>query len=305
MPNTKPNDTTKPAQRRLLTSIVSEHLILPCAGLPVSSGYRGTLMKTGTSRHPKLKALARVLGTTRRDAVGILELLWEFTAEYAPRGDIGRHTNSEIGDAVEWLASADEFVSALDTTGWIDACPEHRYVIHDWHKHAPSYLKKRLERSETTFICLVCRTADNGCRNLPNGSINPTQPNPTQSNLTQPIPAGDRHSKSGKELINLYGEKVKQPSTDTSIPQARKNAAKLLKTVSFEDLTQAVLNYAESCEALDKENDFRKNAGNFFGRESVYENFLPDAYQKPQAAPSASAKRKAKLTQWAGKGEKA
>lgn len=115
----------------------------------------------------------------------------------------------------------------------------------------------------------------------------------------------DCRNRQGKELVILYGEKVKQPSTDTSIPQARKNAAKLLKTVSFEDLTQAVLNYAESCEALDKENDFRKNAGNFFGRESVYENFLPSVYQKPQAAPSASAKRKAKLAQWAGKGEKA
>ena len=109
----------------------------------------------------------------------------------------------------------------------------------------------------------------------------------------------------GKELVNLYGEKVKQPSTDTSRPQARKNAAKLLKTVSFEDLKQAVLNYAEACEVLDKENDFRKNAGNFFGRESVYEDFLPSVYQKPQAAPSASAKVKAKLAQWAGKGGKA
>ena len=256
-------------------------------------------MKRATSRHPKIFHLMREISITRRDAVGLLELLWEFTAEYAPRGDIGRHTDLAIAAALEWNGNPDELMRGLRESGWIDVSEEHRIVIHDWIDHAPEYVKKRVQRSDTTF---VQTTADNGGQRLP------TIPNPTQPNLTQPNPTQPperRREIQGKELVTLYGEKVKQPSTDTSIPQARKNAAKLLKTVSFEDLTQSVLNYAESCEALDKENDFRKNAGNFFGRESVYENFLPDAYQKPQAAPSASAKRKAKLAQWAGKGSKA
>ena len=87
----------------------------------------------------------------------------------------------------------------------------------------------------------------------------------------------------GKELVKLYGEVVKPPAHDTSRSQAKKNAANLLKTIAYADLEQAVKNYAESCDILDKGPRYRKNAGNFFGKEAVHEGFMPDVYERPEA----------------------
>ena len=81
-------------------------------------------------------------------------------------------------------------------------------------------------------------------------------------------------------MIRLYGELIKAPSEDHSRHQAKKNAAKLMQKEShtFEDLAAAVRNYAQFSEAHGREPEFRKNAGNFFGRERVFEEYMPDAY---------------------------
>ncbi len=96
----------------------------------------------------------------------------------------------------------------------------------------------------------------------------------------------------GKELIKLYGEIVKPPAHDTSRSQAKKNAADLLKTVTHADLEQAVKNYAESCDILDKGPRYRKNAGNFFGKEAVYEGFVPSVYERPKPSKPCGSIRK-------------
>jgi hypothetical protein len=87
-----------------------------------------------------------------------------------------------------------------------------------------------------------------------------------------------------KEVVGLYQNKVKSTAQgDTSGPQARKNVARLLREGQTPaDLRQAVVNYAEFCTILGKDPEFRKNAGNFFGREAVYQEFLPQTYKKPQ-----------------------
>lgn len=89
----------------------------------------------------------------------------------------------------------------------------------------------------------------------------------------------------GEALVALYGEKVKVPSLDTSRHQATKNADRRIREGdTFDDLEQAVLNYAEHCLLRKSEPEFRKNAGNFFGREEIYKQFLPSAYEPPPEA---------------------
>jgi len=135
---------------------------------------KGAYLKKGTSRHPKLLMFAKMLRITRRDAVGLLELLWEFTTDHAPRGDIGKWTNEAIAEAVDWKGSAEKLVEALllcgsGRAGWLEPHIECRLLVHDWQEHAPSWLKGSLQRQGINFFS-------------PAPPLN-TQPIP---NLTQP-----------------------------------------------------------------------------------------------------------------------
>jgi hypothetical protein len=85
-------------------------------------------MKRGTPKHPKLDNLCEVLNIRRPLAVGFLELLWHFTAEFAPQGDVGKYTYKRIEAAVEWGGGVSggrrekpgALMTALCDTGWLD-----------------------------------------------------------------------------------------------------------------------------------------------------------------------------------------
>jgi len=110
-------------------------------------------MKRGTHDHPKLKALARTLGVPRPHAIGVLELLWYFTATYAPRGDVGRYSDADIAEACEWPPDRDpsELVRALVSCRWLDEHPTYRLVVHDWPEHADPYVHATLAKRGETF----------------------------------------------------------------------------------------------------------------------------------------------------------
>ena len=109
-------------------------------------------MKRGAPRHPKIADLCSLAKIRRPYAVGYLELLWHFTAEFAPQGDIGRFSDKRIESAVEWSGPAGKLVQSLTDSGWIDKSPDHRLVIHDWHEHADDSVKKKLSRSGLPFL---------------------------------------------------------------------------------------------------------------------------------------------------------
>ena len=109
-------------------------------------------MKRGTESHPKLKRLARVLGIHRAQALGHLELLWQFTAAYAPRGDVGRHDDIEIEEGALWDGELGQLVQALVACGWLEESPEHRLIVHEWDVHATNACRLSLSRrGEDTF----------------------------------------------------------------------------------------------------------------------------------------------------------
>ncbi len=102
-----------------------------------------------TTQTGKFKLLARrlrtALGTTPISVetltVGLLERLWHATATSAPRGDIGRYDDELIAEMMGWNGPAEVLVNALADSGWLDRHQEHRFVVHDWHDHAPNYVK--------------------------------------------------------------------------------------------------------------------------------------------------------------------
>jgi hypothetical protein len=80
-------------------------------------------------------------------------MLWHFTAQYCPRGDIGRYTDDEIAEACAWPEDrpARELIEALIECRLLDPHPEHRLVVHDWADHAEDSVHTRLARAGELF----------------------------------------------------------------------------------------------------------------------------------------------------------
>jgi len=116
-------------------------------------------MKRGTPDHPKTHGLAAALGVGVPQAVGHLEILWHWTAKFAPQGDVGRWADVDIERAAMWTGEPGALVRALVASRYLDACQQHRLVVHDWHEHADDGTKKALQRKGLKF---VRTTADNG-----------------------------------------------------------------------------------------------------------------------------------------------
>jgi hypothetical protein len=104
--------------------------------------------------------LADILGLPQYSAVGLLEMLFHFTAQYAPEGDIGRYSDKRIATGMAWHGKPGKLLGALAAAGWIDSCAETattsaqtggtcaqpRWVVHGWSEHADRSVLARLHR---------------------------------------------------------------------------------------------------------------------------------------------------------------
>jgi len=95
--------------------------------------------------------LSRRLRVSLPEAVGTMELLWHWVAEYLPRGDIGRSEDWEIASAVHWKKDPEELVRALVEEHWLDEHPTCRLVVHDWPEHCEESVHTRLARARDFF----------------------------------------------------------------------------------------------------------------------------------------------------------
>ncbi len=115
----------------------------------------GGSMKRGAPTHPKVYDLAARMNIPHALAVGYLELLWHFTARYAPQGDVGRHSDDSIAKACLYQGPASRLVSAMCASGWLEVSPRYRLVVHDWHEHADDVTKKSLARKSLPFLSVI------------------------------------------------------------------------------------------------------------------------------------------------------
>ena len=153
-------------------------------------------MKRETLRHPKTYDLASRLGCSRPEALGFLTLLWDFTADMATDGSVGRWPDGSIAGACDWRGQADEFICALVDAGWLDRDPTHRLLVHDWHDHCERWVKAKLDKAgkkfatqtvEQTTEPTVEPTTERLCSTRPNQTKpNQTKPNQTKPNQTPP-----------------------------------------------------------------------------------------------------------------------
>lgn len=162
-----------------------------------------TMAFSQVSNHPKFADLKVMLKRPKFAVLGCLEALWHFTAEYAPRGDVGRFSDAQIEAWVDWDGEPGELVRALVAARFLDVDVEHRLAVHDWADYAPDYVKKRIKRQGLDFVrakryipsAVVQTSADIGSgfeKSATNGCLpNPTEPNPTEPNRS-PLPPIDQ-----------------------------------------------------------------------------------------------------------------
>ena len=109
-------------------------------------------MLKGAFTSPKIRLLAVKLGVPFPHALGICGMLWNFTANHAPCGDVGRHDDASIAIAVEWPGDPKALVAALVGTRLVDEHPQHRLVIHDWEHHCPHYVRSKVARAGMSLV---------------------------------------------------------------------------------------------------------------------------------------------------------
>lgn len=167
-------------------------------------------MKLATPQSTKFLKLKRRLSLTHWQCVGLLESVWLFTQLNAPEGDIGKHDDEDIAAAIEWGGSHTELITALTECGFIDECDERRLVVHDWHDHAPTYLKGAMAKHGKEFCRPVRKSAKQPAKQRARGGSdvsrtppkqpapNHTKPNQTKPNPTTSLPADAGPPATGK-----------------------------------------------------------------------------------------------------------
>lgn len=124
-------------------------------------------------------------------AIGMLERLWHATANDAFRGDIGKLTNDEIAESIGWFGNADLIVSILVATRWLDVSDQFRLVVHDWHEHAPTWVKGNALKYGGFVTGTSSKEPPIGDspKEPPQGSLLPSQAKPSLSkpSLANPI----------------------------------------------------------------------------------------------------------------------
>lgn len=137
--------------------------------------------------HPKVKRLARLIGTSVPAALGHLHCLWWWAMDYADDGDVSRYDEFDLAEAALWDGDATTFVKALQscgpggTSGFLDDSQ-----LHDWWDYAGKLVERRQrdrERKAKARTKPVRGTSDGHPQEVSETAYVPNPTQPTQPNL--------------------------------------------------------------------------------------------------------------------------
>lgn len=152
--------------------------------------------------HPKVARLCRLLDCSRREAVGMLHLLWWWALDNAEDGDVSDYDSLDLALAADWEGDPEVFVKALLTCGpgrrdgFLEDDGD-RLVLHDWWEYAGKLVARRRldrERKATARAASeqgVQRTSDGQTQEV-SESPSATEQNRTEPNQPNPLPAERR-----------------------------------------------------------------------------------------------------------------
>ena len=107
------------------------------------------------ARHPKTLKLARLLGTDRRYAVGLLHDLFSWGLYAADKtGALPGLTAQDIAQAMDWpVKKGEALVEALVEAGYLERSCDGAYAIHDWYDYAGKLYDSREKNRARVQAC--------------------------------------------------------------------------------------------------------------------------------------------------------
>lgn len=244
----------------------------------------------------KLRSLAKEVGCSQNEALGILIRLWLWAINNA--GKDGCIVGADKDDVAEVLNigidrrySADAVVDALVATGWIDM--ENGLYIHDWEEWQEQWYKaievrerdaarKRKERRLKRMMKDQPEPCDVPDPEPPNKDMEEVLPNP-KLNIPQSEPQKQQpaatYPNDFEEMWKIYPRKVGKGEA------YKKYKARLNDGWKPEELIEAVRNYASKVARERTEQQYVKHAKTFFSDSTPFTDFLPS---KPAESPQAS-----------------
>lgn len=178
-------------------------------------------MKREVYRHPKTLDLASRLNIPTEYAAGLLGAMWDWCADMAPQGNIGKWPNAVIARALNWPGDADEFVQAFVDSEWLDRDSAHRLIVHDLRVHAPNWWHAKLNKLKLQFVEATQEPSKEASiersleasqvpsAQVEEGAILPTSSLPTSANLNKNLSGNDLPGESEEVL----GDDDEEPST--------------------------------------------------------------------------------------------
>lgn len=97
--------------------------------------------------HPKVARLASLLNISKPSVIGHLHLLWWWSMDYAPDGNLSNFSLEEIQDAMLFEKKVVARINILDTlvkSGFVDE----NLIIHDWYEYAGDLLEKKAKHAQ-------------------------------------------------------------------------------------------------------------------------------------------------------------
>ena len=244
----------------------------------------------------KLRSLAKEIGCSQNEALGILIRLWLWAINNA--GKDGCIVGADKDDVAEVLNmgidrrySADDVVNALVTTGWIDI--ENGLYIHDWEEWQEQWYKAIEVRERDAAGKRKERSLKRMMKNQQEGSLLPnpeTQIEAMEETLPSPqlnIPPAEQpkqqpaavYTKDFEELWQFYPRKVGKGDA------YKKYKARLNDGWRPEELLEAAKNYASKVARERTEPQYIKHPKTFFSDSTPFIDFLPN---KEEPVPQAS-----------------
>lgn len=145
-------------------------------------------MKRGTPDHPKVYELAERLGVSWPTAIGHLELLFHFTAQYCPQGNIGKYSAKRIASALGWHKRPEVLLEGMVKSGWVDPDPIHTLIVHDWHLHCDRTTAQRVSRLGLSLVQPNHKDAAKVCTQSETNNCTLPEPEPTTKPEPKPEP---------------------------------------------------------------------------------------------------------------------
>ena len=233
---------------------------------------------------PKLRKLAKEIGVSKAEALGILNFLWLFGLHNADQsGKLLEAEREDIEDELDQYTSApvEKVVGALFKTGWLDD-NDGRIIIHDWDVWQEQWYKaierrkKDAERKKKERAKASGKAVDDGQISI-EGTQEEEAPPPLPKDEPNHELVKPKYSGSFETFWAAYPKHVEKGGA------YKKYLARLNDGFSENELLLAAQRYAEQCARNHTELKYIKQGKTFLGDATPFTDFLPKK-EEPQTS---------------------